>query len=77
MNTKTFNIVLPQELVNKADSLARSQYRNRSELIREALRLYIADEEEQEALRSKRFIKSIESARKEYGEGKVSAHAFK
>lgn len=74
MTTKTFNIVLPNELVKKADAVARKEYRNRSELIREALRLYIADAEEQEALKSKRFIDSIAQARQDYKEGKVASH---
>lgn len=74
MNTKVFNIVLPQELVSKADSIARSQYRNRSELIREALRVYIADTEEQEALRSVKFKQSISQARAEYKQGKIASH---
>ena len=41
MNTQTFNIALPVDLVKKADELAKKEYRNRSELIREALRVYI------------------------------------
>lgn len=41
MNTQTFNIALPEDLVKKVDELAKKEYRNRSELIREALRLYI------------------------------------
>ncbi len=41
MNTQTFNISLPRELVKKVDEQAREEYRNRSELIREALRIYL------------------------------------
>ncbi|MCX6809671.1 MAG: ribbon-helix-helix domain-containing protein [Candidatus Berkelbacteria bacterium] len=41
MKTKTFNIILPEELVRKADLTAKKEYRNRSELIREALNTYI------------------------------------
>lgn len=41
MQTQTFNIVLPKELVKKIDRLAKKEYRNRSELIREAVRIYI------------------------------------
>lgn len=41
MNTQTINIALPKELVKKADELAKKEYRNRSELIREALRMYM------------------------------------
>jgi CopG family transcriptional regulator/antitoxin EndoAI len=41
MNTQTLNIALPEDLVKKADQLAKKEYRNRSELIREALRIYI------------------------------------
>jgi metal-responsive CopG/Arc/MetJ family transcriptional regulator len=41
MNTQTLNIALPKDLVKKADELAKKEYRNRSELIREALRIYI------------------------------------
>lgn len=43
MNTQTLNIALPEDLVKKADQLAKKEYRNRSELIREALRIYIKE----------------------------------
>jgi len=43
MNTRTLNIALPIDLVNKVDELAKKEYRNRSELIREALRVYMED----------------------------------
>ncbi|MDP3988262.1 MAG: ribbon-helix-helix domain-containing protein, partial [Candidatus Levybacteria bacterium] len=42
MQTQTFNIALPKELVKKIDKVANKEYRNRSELIREALRVYLA-----------------------------------
>lgn len=41
MNTLTVNIALPKDLVKKADEIAKKEYRSRSELIREALRVYI------------------------------------
>ncbi|MBI4039080.1 ribbon-helix-helix protein, CopG family [Candidatus Daviesbacteria bacterium] len=41
MQTQTFNISLPKELVKKVDERAKKEYRNRSELIREALRIYM------------------------------------
>lgn len=43
MQTQSFNITLPQDLVKKADTVAKLEYRNRSELIREALRVYLED----------------------------------
>lgn len=43
MQTQTFNISLPKELVKKVDERAKKEYRNRSELIREALRVYLTD----------------------------------
>lgn len=43
MQTQTFNIALPIELVKKVDAAAKKEYRNRSELIREALRVYLKD----------------------------------
>lgn len=43
MQTQTFNISLPRELVKKIDERAKKEYRNRSELIREALRMYMRD----------------------------------
>lgn len=46
MNTQTLNIALPKDLVKSVDELAKKEYRNRSELIREALRVYISDKEE-------------------------------
>lgn len=50
MQTATFNISMPRELVRRADDVARKQYRSRSELVREALRKYITDAEEIDAL---------------------------
>lgn len=41
MQTQTLNISLPRELVKKVDERAQKEYRNRSELIREALRVYM------------------------------------
>jgi len=40
---QTINISLPKDLVIKADATAKREYKNRSELIREALRLYVSD----------------------------------
>ena len=50
MNTQTFNIALPEDLVKKADEIAKKEYRSRSELIREALRTYIEDKEQWEQI---------------------------
>lgn len=41
MQTQTLNIALPKDLVKKVDEVAKKEYRNRSELIREALRKYL------------------------------------
>ena len=46
MQTQTLNIALPKELVKKVDQAAKKEYKNRSELIREALRIYLKDMEE-------------------------------
>ncbi len=46
MKTQMFNIALPQKLVQEADRIAKKEYRNRSELIREALRLYLQEIQE-------------------------------
>lgn len=43
MQTQSFNISLPQDLVKWADAIAKLEYRNRSELIREALRVYLEE----------------------------------
>lgn len=50
MNTQTLNISLPEDLINKVDILAKKEFRNRSELIREALRNYIKNNEKWEEL---------------------------
>lgn len=50
MNTQTLNIALPRELVKKVDEAAKKEYKNRSELIREALRVYLKDMEEWELI---------------------------
>jgi metal-responsive CopG/Arc/MetJ family transcriptional regulator len=62
MNTQTFNIALPEDLVNKADEIAKKEYRSRSELIRETLRTYIEDKEHWEQIFS-----SGEKAMKDMG----------
>lgn len=41
MKTKIINISLPDSLLSDADNLAQKEYRTRSELFREALRIYI------------------------------------
>lgn len=41
MQTQTLNIALPKDLVKKIDQQAKEEYKNRSELIREALRIYL------------------------------------
>lgn len=50
MLTQTLNIALPRDLVKKVDDVAKKEYRNRSELIREALRVYLADKLEWEQI---------------------------
>ncbi len=50
MQTQTLNIALPKELVKKVDKRAKKEYRNRSEFIREALRVYLTDVEEWEEI---------------------------
>jgi metal-responsive CopG/Arc/MetJ family transcriptional regulator len=50
MQTQTLNISLPKNLVQKIDEVAQKEYRNRSELIREALRAYLKDLREWEEL---------------------------
>jgi CopG family transcriptional regulator / antitoxin EndoAI len=46
MQTKTLNIALPKDLVKKVDEQAKKEYKNRSELIREALRVYLQDKQD-------------------------------
>lgn len=50
MNTLTLNIALPKELVKKVDAQAKKEYKNRSELMREALRLYLEEREDWEEI---------------------------
>lgn len=45
MLTQTFNISLPVELVKRADVVAKNEFRNRSELIKEALRVYLTNKQ--------------------------------
>ena len=82
MNTQTLNIALPDDLVKKVDSLAKKEFRNRSELIREALRSYINNKAKWEniftygkSVGKKLGIKSEEDVNKiveEYRHGKNS-----
>lgn len=41
--TKTWTISLPPQLVREAERTAHQEHRTKSELVREALRLYIAE----------------------------------
>ena len=41
MKTKIINISIPRSLLSEADKLAKTEYRTRSELFREALRGYL------------------------------------
>lgn len=50
MQTQMFNIALPKPLVMKIDEVARREYRNRSEFIREAVRVYLEDRNEWDEL---------------------------
>ena len=80
MLTQTFNISLPKDLVKKVDKFAKKEYRNRSELIKEALRVYLQKRQEWEDLFSygrkigkKMGVKSEDDAYKiveEYRHGK-------
>lgn len=62
MNTQTLNIALPKELVKKVDELAQKEYRNRSELIRQALRVYLEEKSGWEQI-----FKAGEKAMKDMG----------
>jgi metal-responsive CopG/Arc/MetJ family transcriptional regulator len=50
MMYQTFNISLPKDLVTAMDAAAVSEYRNRSDLIREAVRKYLEDIQEWKAI---------------------------
>ena len=50
MKTVTVNIALPKPLLDRIDRTARSESRTRSDLLREASRLYIARKERWKAI---------------------------
>ncbi len=50
MQTQTLNIALPKNLVKKVDERAKKEYKNRSELMREALRGYLEERDEWEQI---------------------------
>ena len=62
MQTQTLNIALPKDLVKKVDEVAKKEYRNRSELIRQALRVYLEDKNEW-----KQIFKAGKKAMKDMG----------
>lgn len=62
MNTQTLNIALPKELIKKVDHQAKREYKNRSELIREALGSYLNRQE-----RWQKIFKIGEQAMKKMG----------
>jgi len=50
MNTKTVNISFRKDLLEKIDKVAKEEMRTRSELIREAARMYIERKERWERI---------------------------
>lgn len=50
MNTKTFNVSMPESLVKKIDKQSRSSGSNRSDFIRQAVRKQLAIIEQWQAL---------------------------
>ncbi len=50
MQSQTFNIALPKKLVSRIDKYAKREYKNRSELIREAVRVYLEKKENWERI---------------------------
>lgn len=51
METKRVNFRLPEELVTQADVTAEVTHKNRTEVVIEALRQYLADKESEEGFR--------------------------
>lgn len=51
MGTKRVNFRVPEELVEKADVAAEVTHKNRTEILVEALRSYLAEVEDDEAFR--------------------------
>ena len=51
MGARRVNFRLPEELVEKADVAASVTHRDRTEIVREALRAYLAEIEDDEAFR--------------------------
>ncbi len=43
--TKTWTISIPPKLVREAERTAKEEHRTKSELVREALRLYLEDQQ--------------------------------
>jgi Arc/MetJ-type ribon-helix-helix transcriptional regulator len=41
MKTSTINLAIPDQLLRQADEVAKRESRNRSELMRQALRMYL------------------------------------
>lgn len=46
MQTQLINFVIPQKLLNQVDILAKEDARSRSELLREAIRLYLKEQKQ-------------------------------
>jgi len=46
MQTQLINFVIPQKLLNEIDVLAKEESRRRSELLREAVRLYLKEQKQ-------------------------------
>jgi Arc/MetJ-type ribon-helix-helix transcriptional regulator len=72
---QTMTVSLPSELMKKVDRVRKAQYRGRSELVREALRLYFDPELAAQIARlpvaapTKRELRALEKGRQEMRRG--------
>ncbi len=73
--TSTVNISFRKDLLNEIDEVAREESRSRSELVREAARLYIARKKRMKSLiESMRQIASEREITPEYIEHEIASY---
>jgi Arc/MetJ-type ribon-helix-helix transcriptional regulator len=73
MKSVAVHITIPEELLKEVDRQAEREHRNRSEILREAIRLYL-EEQRRKALEEQRLQRLLRALEESAGSWKDEAH---
>jgi metal-responsive CopG/Arc/MetJ family transcriptional regulator len=73
MKSVAVHITIPEELLKEVDKQAAREHRNRSEILREAIRLYL-EEQQRKALEERRLQRLLRALEESAGSWKDEAH---